>query len=105
MKHGIKKQTTAADNTGNKYASRNRKGKGHLLSLTITEPRNFLRLELEITGEEMGLEKRVFKKNNLIRPANRKTLMLFCQEKRNWKKKTRKSCFLQMRLYCCKKCL
>ena len=42
-------------------------------SLTIPEPRNFLRLELEITGEEMGLEKRVFEKNNLIRPANRKT--------------------------------
>ena len=54
--------------------------------LTITEPRNFLRLELEITGEEMGLEKRVFKKNNLIRPANRKTRMLFCQEERNWRK-------------------
>ena len=26
-------------------------------SLTIPEPRNFLRLELEITGEEMGLKK------------------------------------------------
>ena len=38
-------------------------------SLTITEPRNCLRLELEITGQEMGLEKRVFKKNNLIRPC------------------------------------
>ena len=60
-------------------------------SLTITELKNFLRLELEITGEEMGPEKRVLKKNNLIRPANRKTRMLFCQEKRNstkehWKK-------------------
>ena len=42
-------------------------------SLTITELRNFLRLELEVAGEEMGSEKRVFKKNNLIRPANRKT--------------------------------
>ena len=42
-------------------------------SLTITELRNFLRLELDITGEEMGSEKRVFKKNNLIRSANRKT--------------------------------
>ena len=52
-------------------------------SLTITERRNFLRLELENTGEEMGAEKRVFKKNNLIRPANRKTRMFFCQEKRN----------------------
>ena len=52
-------------------------------SLTITELRNFLRLELEITREEMGSEKRVLKKNNLLRPANRSTRMLFCQEKRN----------------------
>ena len=56
------------------------------LTCETCEPRNFLRLELEITGEEMGLEKRVFKKNNLIRPGNRKTRMLFCQEKRNWTK-------------------
>ena len=62
-------------------------------SLTITEPRNFLRLELEITGVEMGLEKRVFKKNNLISPANRKTRMLFCQEKRNWTKEHWKKLF------------
>ena len=55
-------------------------------SLTITELRNFLKLELGITGEEVGSEKRVLKKNNLIRPANRKTRMLFCQEKRNWTK-------------------
>ena len=55
-------------------------------SLTITELRNFLRLELEITGDEMGSEKRVLKKNNLIRNANRKTRMLFCQEKSNWTK-------------------
>ena len=52
-------------------------------SLTITELRNFLRSELDISGDEMGSEKRVFKKNNLIRPANRKTRMLFCQEKKN----------------------
>ena len=62
-------------------------------SLTITELRNFLRLELEITGEEMGLEKSVFKKNNLISPANRKTRMLFCQEKRNWTKEDWKKLF------------
>ena len=42
-------------------------------------------MELEITGEVIGLEKRVFK-TNLIRRANRKTRMLFCQEKRNWTK-------------------
>ena len=62
-------------------------------SLTIPEPRNFLRLELEITGEEMGSEKRVFKKNNLIRLVNRKTRMLFCQEKRNWTKEDWKKLF------------
>ena len=62
-------------------------------SLTITELRNFLRLQLEITGEEMGSEKRVLKKNNLIRPVNRRTRMLFCQEKRNWSKKDWKGLF------------
>ena len=62
-------------------------------SLTITEPRNFLTLELEITGEEMGLEIRVFKKNNFISPVNRKTRMLFCQEKRNWTKEDWKKLF------------
>ena len=82
-------QSTAADNTGNKSSITPReieKEKDICSSLTIKEPRNFLRLELEITGEEMGLEKRVFTKNNLIRPANKKTRMLFCQEKRNWTK-------------------
>ena len=68
-------------------------------NLTIKEPRNLLRLELEITGEVIGLEKSVFKKNNLIRSANRKTRMLFCQEKKIGQKKTGKSCFLQMRLW------
>ena len=62
-------------------------------SLTITEPRNFLRLELEITGEVMGLEKWIFNKNNLIRPANRKIRMLFCQEKKNWTKEDWKKLF------------
>ena len=62
-------------------------------SLTITELRNFLKLELEIVGEELGSEKRVLKKNNLIRPANRKTRMLFCQEKRNWTKEDWKKLF------------
>ena len=62
-------------------------------SLTITELRNFLRLELDITGEEMDLEKRVFEKNNFIRPDNRKTRMLFCQENRNWTKKDWKKLF------------
>ena len=69
-------------------------------SLTIAKLRNFLRFELEITGEEMGSEKRVFKKNNLIRSANRKTRMPFCQEKRNWTKEDwKKLFFFQMRLW------
>ena len=86
MKHEIKKQKTAADNTGDKSSITPLKSKmkrTFAQSLTITELRNFLRLELDITGEELGSEKRVFKKNNLIRPANRKTRMLFCQETRN----------------------
>ena len=41
----------------------------------------------------MGSEKRVFKKNNLIRLGNRKTRMLFCQEKRNWTKEDWKKLF------------
>ena len=81
MKHGIKKQKTAADNTGGKSSITPREIEKE--KDICSELRNFLRLELEITGEEIGLEKRVFKKNNLIRPGNRKTRMLFCQEKRN----------------------
>ena len=41
----------------------------------------------------MGLEKWVLKKNNLIRPANIKTRMLFCQGKRNWTKEDWKMLF------------
>ena len=62
-------------------------------SLIMTEPRNFLRLELGVTGQVMGLEKWIFKKNNLIRPANRKTRMFFCQEKKNWTKEEWKKFF------------
>ena len=62
-------------------------------SLTIAELRNFLKFELEITEEEMGSENRILKKNNLIRPANRKTRMLFCEEKRNWTKEDWKKFF------------
>ena len=67
-------------------------------SLTKAELRNILRLELEITGEEMASEKRVLKKNNLIRPANRKTRMLFVKRREIGQKKTGKSCSFQMKL-------
>ena len=96
MKHEIKKQKTAADNTGGKSSITPReieKEKDFAQSLTKTELRNFLKLELEITGQEMGSEKRVLKKNKLFRPANRKTQMLFCQEKRNWTKEDWKRLF------------
>ena len=86
MKHEIKKQKTAADNTGDNlllHLMKSKRKRTFAQSLTITELRNFLRLELNITGEEMGSEKRVLKKNNLIRRTNRKTRMLFCHEKRN----------------------
>ena len=68
-------------------------------SLTITELRNFLRLELDITGEEMGSEKRVFKKNNLIRPANKRRECFFVKRREIEQTKTGKSCFLQIRLW------
>ena len=76
MKHGIKKQKTAADNTGDKSSITPReieKEKDICSEFNHNRTQKFLRLELDITGEEMGSEKRVFKKNNLIRPANRKT--------------------------------
>ena len=96
MKHEIKKQKTAAAILEANLLLRLEKSKRKRTfasSLTITELRNFLKLELEITGEEMGSEKRVLKKNNLIRPANRKTRTLFCQEKRNWTKEDWKKLF------------
>ena len=86
MKHRIKKQKTAADNTGDKSSITPREIEKEKDIRSEFNHKRTLRLELEITGEVTGLEKRVFKKNNLIRPANRKTRMLFCQEKRNWTK-------------------
>ena len=79
------RQTILETNLLSRLAKSKRK-RAYAQSLTIPKPRNFLRLELEITGEVMGLEKWIFKKNNLIRPANRKIRMLFCQENRNWTK-------------------
>ena len=84
MKHGIKKQKTAVDNTGNKSSITPReieKEKDICSEFNHNRTQKFSEMELEITGEEMGLEKMVFKKNNMIRPGNRKTQILFCQEK------------------------
>ena len=76
MKHEIKKQKTAADNTEDKSSITPREIEKEK---DICSEFNHNRTEkfLEITGEKMGAEKRVLKKNNLIRPANKKTRMLF----------------------------
>ena len=77
MKHEIKKQKTAADNTGDKSPiTPHEIEKEKDICSEFNHLRNFLRLELEITGEVMGLEKWIFKKNNLIRPANRKSSII-----------------------------
>ena len=47
----------------------------------------------------MVQKKRVLKKNNLIRPANRKTRMIFVKRREIGLKKIGKSCFLHMRLW------
>ena len=94
MKHGIKKQKTTVDNTGDKSSITPReieKEKDICSEFNHNRTQKFS--EIEITGEEMSLEKRVFKKNNLIRSGNRKTQMLFCQEKRNWTKEDWKKLF------------
>ena len=86
MKHRIKKQKTAADNTGDKSSITPReieKEKDIRAEFNHKRTQKFSEIGIRDYGEVTGLEKRVFKKNNLIRPANRKTRMLFCQEKRN----------------------
>ena len=96
MKHGIKKQTTAADNTGNKFSITPReieKEKDICSEFNRNRTQKFSEIGIRNYWRRNGFRKMVFTKNNLIRPANRKTSMLFCQEN------TGKSCFLQMRLW------
>ena len=60
MKHGIEKQKTAADNIGDKSYIAPReieKEKDICSEFNNNRTQNFLRLELKITGEVMGLEK------------------------------------------------
>ena len=76
MKHEIKKQKTAADNTGDKSSITPReieKEKDICSKFNHNRTQKFSEIGIKITGEEVGPEKRVLKKNNLIRPANRKT--------------------------------
>ena len=86
MKHEIKKQKTAADNTGGKSSITPReieKEKDICSEFNHNRTQKFSEIGIRNYWEEMGSEKRVLKKNNLIRPANRRTRVLFCQEKRN----------------------
>ena len=94
MKHEIEKQKTAADNTGDKSSITPReieKEKDICSEFNPNRTQKFSEIGIRNYWRRNGPEKRVLKKNHLIRPANRKTRMLFCQEKRNstkedWKK-------------------
>ena len=86
LKHKIKKQKTAADNTGDKSSIKPReieKEKDICSDFNHNLTQKFSEIGIRNHWRKVGSEKRVFKKNNLIRPANGKTRMLFCQKKRN----------------------
>ena len=87
MKHEIKKQKTAADNTGGKSSITPReieKEKDICLEFNHNRTQKFSEIGIRNYWRRNGFRKKVVKKNNLIRPANRKTRTLFYQEKRNW---------------------
>ena len=96
MKHEIKKQKTAADNTGGKSSITSReieKEKDICLEFNHNRTQKFSVIGIRNYWRRNGFRKMVLKKNNLIRPANRKTRTLFCQEKRNWTKEDWKKLF------------
>ena len=96
MKHEIKKQKTAADNTGDKSSITPReieKEKNICSESNHNRTQKFSEIGIRSYWRRIGFRKKVFKKNNFIRPANRKTRMLFCQEKRNWTKEDWKKFF------------
>ena len=96
MKHGIKKQKTTAGNTGDKSSVTPREiEKEKEICPEFNHSRNpkFSEIGIRNYWRRNGFKKRVLKKNNLIRPGNRKTRMLFCQEKRNWTKEDWKKLF------------
>ena len=96
MKHRIKKQKTTADNTGNKSSITPReieKEKDICSEFNHTRIHKFSEIGIRNYWRRNGFKKRVFDKNNFIRPANRKTQMLFCQENRNWTKEDWKTLF------------
>ena len=80
MNHKIKKQKTAADNTGNKSSITPREIEKEMdicSEFNHNRTQKFSEIGIRNYWRRNGFRKRVFKKNNLIRPANRKTRMLF----------------------------
>ena len=96
MKYEIKKQKTAADNNGGKSSITPReieKETDVCTEFNRNRTQKFSEIGIRNYWTRNGFKKRVLKKNNLIRPANRKTRMLFYQEKRNWTKEDWKRLF------------
>ena len=65
MKHGLRRrkpQRTMLETNLLLRLAKSKRKRTFAQSLTITEPRNFLRLELEIIEEEMSLEKRYLRR-------------------------------------------
>ena len=96
MKHEIKKQKTASDNTIGKSSITPReieKEKDICLEFNHNRTQKFSEIRIRNYWRRNGFRKKVLKKNSLIRPANRKTRTLFCQEKRNWTKEDWKKLF------------
>ena len=96
MKHEIKNRKTAADNTGDKSSitpHEIEKEKGICSEFNHNRTRKFSEIGIRNYWRRNGFRKRVFKTNNLIRPTNKKTRTLSCQEKRNWTKEDWKKLF------------
>ena len=96
MKNRIEKQKTAADNTGGKSSITPReieKEKDICLEFNHNRTQKYSEIGIRNYWRRNGFRKKVLKKNNLTRPANRKTRTLFCQEKRNWTKEDWKKLF------------
>ena len=96
MRNWIEKQKTTAENTGDKSfitPCEIKKEKDICSEFNHNRAQKFSEIGIRNYWRRNGFQKRVLKKNNLIRPTNRKTQMLFCQEKRNWTKEDWKKLF------------
>ena len=76
MKHWIKKKKTAADNTGDKSSITPReieKERDICSEFNHSRTQKFPEIGIRNYWKRNVFRKKVFKKNNLISPANRKT--------------------------------